>query len=110
MIVSSKKGPGAVLIPLPKDNQEDIGKKGNTAKLEATPRDDKVDRSNVSVVVENQVPSSGKNALSSKIWWQTYFISSKTRWRLCYRCREYGHLSSSCLKKLAANSTIPGMP
>ncbi|KAL8549734.1 hypothetical protein ACS0TY_008541 [Phlomoides rotata] len=92
MIVSSEKGIGTMLIPY---NQEDRWKKGNTTTLEATLIDKEVDRSNVSVV-ENQVISSGTNALSSK-----------KRWRSCYECGECGHLSPSCPKKLAADSTNP---
>ncbi|KAL8549731.1 hypothetical protein ACS0TY_008540 [Phlomoides rotata] len=93
----AKNGTGTTLIPLPKDNQEDSWKKGNTTEIEATPRYNKVDRNNV-FLVENQVTSSGTDALSSKI-----------RRRTCYECGERGHLSSSCPKKLAADFTNPAL-
>lgn len=61
-----KNATGTKLLPLPKDNQEESGKQENTTKLEATPKDNELDKSYVSVV-ENQVISSGTNNVSSKI-------------------------------------------
>lgn len=96
MIVSSEKVTETKSIPWPKDNQEDRWKKGSTTVIESAPRYNEVYQSNVSVF-ENYVTSSGTDALSSKI-----------RRRTCYECGERGHLSSSCPKKLAADSTNPG--
>lgn len=91
-----KKGTATKLKTMPKDNQADSGKKGTATELKVTPKDNQVDSGNVSAVVENQVTSSGTNAVSSKI-----------RRRTCYECGERGHLSSSCPKKQAADSTNP---
>lgn len=81
-------------LPLSVDNQNDSAKKQNFTELEATPRYNEVDQSNNVSVVENQVTTSA--------------LSSKIRRRTCYECGERGHLSSSCPKKLAADSTNPG--
>lgn len=93
-----KNATGTKLLPLPKDNQEESGKQENTTKLEATPKENELDKSYVSVV-ENQVISSGTNNVSSKI-----------RRRTCYECGERGHLSSDCPNKPATDSTNPGTP
>ncbi|KAH6797109.1 hypothetical protein C2S52_021663 [Perilla frutescens var. hirtella] len=95
-----KKGTAAESKPLPKDIQVDSGKEEEVtaAILKATPEDILVDNGNASAAVENEVTSSGTDAA----------LSSKIRRRTCYECGEKGHLSSSCPKKQAADSTNPG--